>query len=152
MHSRIFAAYIGLALFGCQAASPLVSPVSVDNVTSGWLIGSVDEPAAGPVAGCYPREVWQLEQKGEQVTATLDRCVGPCEPSPESAQGTNRAGRLQLEGTYQLAGSNQPPERVVYDLTYNPQTRHLTGTRNGRPFWAAPFVRKSSEDCGPAIL
>jgi hypothetical protein len=55
--------------------------------------------------------------------------------------------------TQPTPGPSPTSEPVTYVLTYNPATRHLTGTRNGKPFWAVPLdVSGPPPSCGPMAV
>jgi hypothetical protein len=123
------------------------APTAAD-LTGRWLVGTAGEPPAGPVAQCQASTVWNLVQTGEAVKGDVDYCAGPCLADTEGTTGTNRAGRVVLSGTYRGGGS---PEPVAYDLTFDAASGHLRGTRNGAPFWAAPY-RQLTDGCGPVVL
>jgi hypothetical protein len=136
------------------SASPIATPsvaVSASDLSGSWVFGSTDEPPAGPVLGCYPFKLWNLQQTGTAVTGDVQACIGPCAAYTEGTRGTNAQGRLTLTGT-EKPSPDASPAPVTYDLTFQPGSGHLTGTRNGAPFWAAPFVQKPREGCGPAPL
>lgn len=104
--------------------------------------------------------VWQVTQAGDDVTiaSLYDEAYGPTGPRPNcpsrttTAKGTYRNGSLSLTGTYNADvkpcdgyGVQSPwpipastSEAVTWDLKLDPATGHLRGTRNGKPFWAAP--------------
>lgn len=132
------------------AATP-GTPVSAQNLTGTWLFGTQNEPSPGPVLGCYAFKLWKLEQTGSAVTGDVLACIGPCSAYTEGTQGVNTGGHLTLTGNERPSPSASPAP-VTYDLTFDARTGHLTGTRNGAPFWAAPFVQRPRSECGPAPL
>lgn len=135
--------------------SPTPSPapstsITADNLTGAWVFGSDNEPPAGPVVACYPFKIWNLAQTGEQLKGSVLACVGPCMAFTEEVQGTNHSGQVQLTGEAAESPSAAHTP-VTYDLHFDATSRHLVGTRNGQPFWAAPFTKQAS-GCGPAPL
>src|SRR5207248_3081838 len=82
-----------------------------------------------------------------------------CPIHEESGSGTNQDGQLTLEASEatgvtpcaeEPAGAAATPSptptpaptsvQVRYALRFDPATQHLTGTKNGQPFWAVPVV------------
>lgn len=125
------------------------SPVSIADLSGAWVFGDKGEPPAGPVIGCRPDQTLTIQQPGgTAVAASVSLCGGTCRTT-EKLSGQNRQGEVQLDGTYQ--GNLDPqPTTVRYRLTYRPETQHLVGTRDGQPFWAAPFLAESGPACPPS--
>ncbi|MBU6429601.1 MAG: hypothetical protein KGR26_11355, partial [Cyanobacteria bacterium REEB65] len=99
--------------------------------------------------GCYPFKIWNLTQNGDAVHGSVLACVGPCSAFTEETDGIDASGSLTLSGEAKdnpaASGS-----AVTYSLSFGTQSQHLVGTRNGQPFWAAPFIQKPASMCGPA--
>lgn len=132
-------------------SAPPSTSVTAEDLSGAWVFGEAAEPSAGPVVGCYPFKIWNLTQSGTRLTGSVNACIGPCAAFTEETQGTNQNGQVALSG--EQADSPQGARTpVTYQLTFDARTKHLTGTRNGKPFWAAPFIQKSPEACGPAPL
>jgi len=75
----------------------------------------------------------------------------PLRAMQEQVSGTAGGTSIRLAGSFR-ANPGADFEDVAYDLTFDSRTQHLTGTRNGQPFWAAPFIQKGpGEGCGPAM-
>ncbi|HEY9854896.1 MAG TPA: hypothetical protein V6D05_04100 [Stenomitos sp.] len=128
---------------------PSAPPITAENLTGQWVYGTTNEPSPGPVAGCYPWSLWILAQSGPTISGGMTTCVGPCGYAHEDFTGTNSVGTVSITAmVYQQPGV--PPSTASYSLVFDPRTQHLVGTRNGEPFWAAPFMQKN--DCGPAPL
>lgn len=118
---------------------------TAENLTGSWAFGSTGEPPAGPVFGeCPPGNGLRLEQAGEQVNGEEMVCGGPCYV-PTSLAGTFRDGALALVGTVP-APAEDAGRRITYALRFEARTGHLVGTRDGSPYWAAPFVRIDVEN------
>jgi hypothetical protein len=105
---------------------------------------------------------WDLQQVGDSITFTTlpDIMQGPTGPNPacpphgEKGGGKVTSGQLTLSATATVEaatcpspfyGSPSPTPAptsipVSYALTFEPTTQHLTGTRNGQPFWAVPLI------------
>jgi hypothetical protein len=127
---------------------PSSSPLpTVANLTGAWVFGETNEPAAGPVVSCNPFRLWNLVQVGSNVKASVEACLGPCGAYQEPSQGTNQSGNLHLVGSSSESPMSSPTP-VTYEVSYNVVTQHLVGVRNGKTFWAAPFIQQTS-GCGP---
>lgn len=123
-------------------ASPLRAPVSARDLSGNWVFGERREPPAGAVSTCDPTQSLTLTQSGEAtLSGDVTSCGGKC-VKLESFEGTNQDGLVQATGQYK-GNLSESPEPVAYLLRYDATTQHLTGTRNGRPFWAAPWVTPS---------
>lgn len=129
------------------SASP--RPVTAKDLSGRWVFGTQDEPSPGPVLGCYPSSLWVLTQNGETLTGGMTTCVGPCGYAYEDFTGSNHDGTVSIIATVHQQ-PDVPPSTASYSLTFDARTQHLVGTRNGAPFWAAPFAPRG--DCGPAPL
>lgn len=131
------------------APTPSPRPVTAQDLSGQWVYGTAQEPSPGPVLGCYPSSLWNLTQQGATLSGGMTTCVGPCGYAHEDFMGTNHDGTVSITAkVYQQP--DVPPATASYSLAFDPRTQHLVGTRNGEPFWAAPFVQKT--DCGPAPL
>lgn len=121
-------------------ASPTPAPspgtsVTAADVSGPWVFGTTNEPPAGAVpTRCigYAATTLNLTQTGTNLTGTVSQCMAVCRLT-ENLSGTNDHGHVHLTGTATADGT-----AVTYDLDFNPTTKHLVGTRNGQPFWAAP--------------
>ena len=160
-------------------ATGLTSLVSLSNLGGSWLynqptapgdtaVPNPSEAAAGALAFCAGRHLyawhWALTQFGDQVTGTVvyDSPGGVMQNFglTETVTGTLTGNSLILNGTYTPnvfppTTTAPTPTPVTYYLTYNAQTQHLVGSRNGKPYWSAPFVMPddpnapaSARDCG----
>ncbi len=119
-------------------------PTKAD-LTGNWAFGSTGEPPAGPVFGeCPPGNGLRLGQTGEQVNGEELVCGGPCYVPTELA-GTYRDGALALVGVAPPPAEDAG-RRITYALRFEARTGHLVGTRDGAPYWAAPFVRVDVEN------
>lgn len=123
---------------GAIGASPLRAPVSSRDLTGDWVFGERTEPGAGAIATCNPPQSLRLTQADEILTGQVSSCSSSCN-TIESFQGTNQEGVVQAAGQYK-GNLSRSPEPVTYILRYDAATQHLVGTRNGRKFWAAPWV------------
>lgn len=122
-------------------------PTSAD-LSGTWVFGTTGEPAAGPVFGaCGPGNGLRLTQAGDRVTGEETVCAGPCYV-PTELEGTFRDGQLSLTGTVPEPAEDAG-RRVSYALRYEPATGHMVGTRDGQPYWAAPYglVESPGEPC-----
>lgn len=129
-------------LCGLQAVRFTI-PTAAD-LSGAWAFGSTGEPPAGPFFGeCPPGNGLQLRQVGDQVSGQELVCGGPCFVPTELA-GTYRDGVLALTGVVP-APAEDAGRRFSYALRLEPRTGHLVGTRDGAPYWAAPFVRVDVE-------
>ena len=118
---------------------PFAVPTGAD-LSGQWTFGTSGEPPAGPVFGeCPPGSGLRLTQDGERVSGEELVCGGPCFV-PTALTGTYRAGALALTGTVPPPAEEAGRE-VAYALRFDAATGHLVGTRDGKPYWAAPFVR-----------
>jgi hypothetical protein len=140
------------------------------DLTGDWVFGvGTPEPSAGPVK--LPQRCWeggedvQLRQRGARVTGTrqvIPKASGvrPMYTLQESEElsGVFEGTGLTLQGKYarvltpEVPGtppSTQPEVHHTYRyrLRYDPATRHLVGTRDGKPFWAAPLIH-TKRSCG----
>ncbi len=145
-----------LPVMPTAAASPVVPaatspapPLSLANFvnTDGntWTFGQGLEPTAGPVTSCYPVDHFTLYGNGPTVTFGRPVNVLMMPPELRNAKspgslvtGTNVNGHLEVTGKWDDAAA-------TFSLDFNTKTQHLSGTRNGTPFWAAPFIQKA--DC-----
>lgn len=151
MRRRLLSLFLVLGLAACSEELPggtgpagagaVTSPIHVGDLTGSWVIGSSREPAPGPVATCEPTQTLRLYQEGETLHGDVTICSGDCR-TLEAFEGVNRDGSVQLDGRHQGNQMDQS-EEVAYRLTWNPETQHLVGTRNGEPFWAAPWVQRA---------
>lgn len=142
---------LGLALLSaCTVAAappPTASPtplpsskVGVADLSGDWLWGEdTPEPGAGPFVACAASRPLSLKQEGQVLTGHLDTCAGPCLMGPPLV-GKNEDGQVRLQG-----------EADDLQLTYQAATQHLVGTRNGKPFWAVPFIRSTQPDCANRV-
>jgi hypothetical protein len=126
------------------------SPVTAANVSGAWVFGDANEPPTGPVVTCNPFRLWNLTQDGTNVKGSVEACIGPCAAFTEEVTGTNVGGTLQLSGEAAESPSAQHTP-VRYTLRFDAASQHLVGTRNGQPFWAAPFIQQTTS-CGPRPL
>jgi hypothetical protein len=126
------------------------SPVTAESVSGSWVFGDANEPPAGPVVACNPFRLWNLTQDGTNVKGSVLACIGPCAAFTEEVTGTNVDGLLQLSGEAAESPSAQHVP-VRYTLRFDAASQHLVGTRNGQPFWAAPFIQQAT-GCGPRPL
>jgi hypothetical protein len=133
---------------GPRATTAPTTTVTAENLSGNWVFGSRNEPPAGPVATCVPGQVLAISDQSGDVSGGVSVCAGPCD-KVETIVGTNTKGRLIMQGEF---GGNlsEKPTDVGYDLTYNPATRHLVGTREGVAFWAAPLY--TPKDCENVAL
>jgi hypothetical protein len=120
-------------------ASPLRAPVSSRDLSGNWIFGERKEPGPGAVATCGPSQSLAIAQNDEALNGQVSTCAGGNCNTIETFEGTNQDGLVQGSGQYK-GNFSQSPEPVAYVLKYDANTQHLTGTRNGRPFWAAPWV------------
>jgi hypothetical protein len=126
------------------------SPIDVEDLSGEWAIGNRNEPPAGPVYACAQDTVLTLKQVDAGVDGVVSTCVGLCDQQ-EQLTGENRDGVVTLSGPYHSAlDPNQPPVTIAYQLKYDAKTQHLTGTRAGVSFWAAPLVRWAPAGCEPS--
>jgi hypothetical protein len=158
--AALVASILTALMAGCNAtitplpspsATPIPSsaPITAANLSGNWIFGSANEPARGPVSTCNPFQLWQLSQNNSTLSGNVESCLGPCAAFTEKVSGTNQNGQVQLSGEGKTS-FDASPTPVNYQLVFNAQTQHLTGTRNGQPFWAAPYVTPPS--CGPQPL
>ena len=118
---------------------------TAEDLTGAWAFGTSGEPPAGPIFGeCPPSNGLRLEEAQGQVTGEELVCGGPCYV-PTTLAGSRVGDRLTLVGTVpppaEAAG-----RQVTYDLRFDAGSGHLVGTRDGAPYWAAPYVRLAGED------
>jgi hypothetical protein len=109
------------------------------DLSGGWATGSANEPPAGPVVqhpSCaYNPAVWIVQQSGNTLKTwafpeSFNQGIKRAEPGPERvvpSPGT-------ISGAEVLIADAET--RLV--LRYDAASGHLRGTRNGKPFWAAP--------------
>jgi hypothetical protein len=121
---------------------PLPALSEVDPLSGWWSYGTGPEPPPGPRHDCSPGSYIDLYQKGQALTGTAYVCSGPC-GLVSSLRGTVVDARVHLEGHRPDA----TPAHLIYELSWNPGTQHLTGTRNGEPFWAVRYVKDESAHC-----
>ncbi|HEY9722084.1 MAG TPA: hypothetical protein V6D47_08720 [Oscillatoriaceae cyanobacterium] len=153
----IVAASAVASLAACAAGGlpgPVPTPepsvtVSAQDLSGQWVFGSANEPSPGPVVACNPFKIWNLTQTGSQLKGSVNACLGPCAAFTEETTGANDAGQVALSGESADTPTG-PRQPVTYQLHFDAATQHLIGTRNGQPFWAAPFVKQTSPTCGPA--
>jgi len=136
-----------------------------------WIFGAgTPEPKPGVVKrsrGCWEGGVeTTLEQKGARVTGTIRWYPAAQGAEPpfsiqegEVLEGSRTGNQVNLTGTYDRRAVSQmledksglpAPVHAIhkYLLVYNPETGHLVGTKDGKPFWAAP-VEWILKPCGP---
>ena len=124
------------------------SPVSMADLSGRWFGSSVEE-APGPLSICNlsPKYLLELNQDGQVLKGKLvltgfeGRGVFR---NPEALQGTVDDGLIKLTG---VEDAPEGPITREYELTYHTQTQHLSGLRDGRPFWLVPVVTPST--CPP---
>jgi hypothetical protein len=138
---------------------------TADHLAGDWAISVADEkePGAGAIrreGPCYGTDTqWTLTQEGTTVTAALrpGYFQGGAQRAIEIvnfdiAKGLLKDGTLHLEGTsgQKTVYSGGKSDPVVYQLTFDPKTGHLVGTRNGKSFWAVPIIHvPRTKACGP---
>ncbi|WP_437516851.1 hypothetical protein [Sorangium sp. So ce1099] len=135
---------LAAATGGCGHRPSSSSAAEADALTGLWSYREGPEPPPGPIDHCSVGNHLKLRQTGEALTGEEAICAGPCYPG-FTLQGTIKGRRVHLEGT--TAPVDQSSEKTVhrvYELSWNPDTQHLTGTRDGRPFWAARFMPDES--------
>lgn len=121
-----------------------------NDLTGIWVLGIGDEPPAGPVIACSAPTQWTVSQTGNDLYAVTNGHNPPEHPTHpnvdyvEIVQGKVKNGAFQLEGevTYYGPDGRQVGdiEKVKYEVSYNANTGHITGLRNGQKGWAAPFL------------
>lgn len=145
---------IGALLVGCVMASPTTRPTPSASATAStpaapspsvaaspplasalplaWVLGTegVPEPSPGLGAvGCF--QPVSVVQQGDRLKLSWDSvCLGS-----EEVSGPWQANQAHLEGV-RFRGRLSLVSR--WDLTYHPETGHLTGTHNGEPVWLVP--------------
>lgn len=145
----------GVATPAPGAVSASVPPVSVSNLSGAWVFGDGKPPAPGPVVTCQPAQTLTLYQQGGSLHGDVQTCSRPCDTPQdcveacktfEAFEGVNSEGVVTLKGKF---SGNQldRSEDVEYTLKFDPETRHLVGTRNGRAFWAAPWGKPAGRRC-----
>lgn len=179
---RLFAVFILFALYSClneactnplssdrmpvtSSCSPTTSPlplpsanVSTDNLTGDWFSSNHDWPS-GPIGSCQANVAYNLRmtQSGTKLTGTVSLVGYPQGGGlyvfPETLSGTDNNGLIKLSGEERHADGKTVA--TTYQLRYNKQTQHLSGTRNGQPFWLIPIVAQSCPlprpECGEPI-
>lgn len=142
----------GSAPLPAGASAP---PVSAEDLSGAWVFGDGSPPAPGPVETCLPLQTLTLYEQGDAIHGDVQTCSRRCEPPDdctgacktlEAFEGVNRAGEVTLSGKFQGNQGDQG-EPVTYALRFDPETRHLVGTRNGRAFWAAPWAKPPARRC-----
>lgn len=128
--------------------------------TGNWVPADGNDAApAGPVPACMTH--WHLGQEGTQFVLDADRNPDggpmPTYLQFESATGTLQNGTLTLTGSIAFSPTGSmigmpAPQPVTYVLTLDPAKGHIVGTRNGQPFWAAPFKASTDAACGQLPL
>jgi hypothetical protein len=124
-----------------------LSPPAVD-LSGSWATGSGSAPPAGPVVehpSCaYNPATWIIQQTGNTLKAwsfpeSFNQGVARAGPGPEkvaAAPGTISGTDVRIDdGTVRLL------------LSYDPESGHLLGTRDGAPFWAARQTIVRTEAC-----
>lgn len=133
-----------------------VAPVSASDLSGAWVFGDGQEPAPGPVVTCAPTQTLTLYHTGGTLHGDVQTCSRPCDTPEdcreacktlEAFEGTGRDGAVSLAGKYH-GNQLDRSEPVTYALTFDPATRHLVGTRNGRAYWAAPWGKPTARRCG----
>jgi hypothetical protein len=125
------------------------SPISAANLSGAWVFGESNEPPAGPVYACTAGQLLSINDQGGALSGGVSICGGPC-MLRETFTGRNTKGVATFDGEFQ--GNLAPvAETVSYTLTFDPKTQHLVGTRSGRPFWAAPLVQPSKQECADVV-
>lgn len=132
------------------ALKPLTTSISAENLSGTWIFADTVEPPAGPVVGCVAANSMTLTQAGTTISGKVSFCNGPCRPGGEDFKGTVDGLSVTMNGTSDPGIPEAGVGVVTYTLKFDPTTQHLVGTKNGQPFWAAPFVAKP--DCGPVAL
>lgn len=107
-----------------------------------WVFGDKNEPPPGPVVTCAPNQVLEIVQEGPALGAGVTVCPGLCR-QVEKLTGEVKEGHVTLSGTYQ-GNLDLIPRNLAYDMNFNAQTEHLTGTREGTKFWAAPIAEPAA--------
>lgn len=131
------------------------APPAPTTWTGNWVTGDGDDTQpAGPMLSCMSH--WHLSQDGDQFVLDGDHNPDGGEMPNylqfESATGSLKDGELTLTGEidYSPTGPNlglPKPQPLTYVLKLDPAKGHITGTRNGKPFWAAPFKASQSAAC-----
>jgi hypothetical protein len=137
---------------GAASVAPGPAPsvaIAADRLEGTWVFGDKNEPGPGAVLGCQPNQSLILQRTASGYHGSVTTCAGPC-LLLEQVDGALAAGQLSLKGTFK--GNLDPVARdVAYLLRFDAATQHLVGTRNGQPFWAAPFVSGPAEQCQQRI-
>jgi hypothetical protein len=112
------------------------SKVTAADLSGDWSWGEgTPEPSPGPLVACLTGSPMTLVQQGTALTGHIDTCGGPCLQGP-ALSGSNAGGKVDL------AASGE-----AVSLTFDAKSQHLVGTRNGKAFWAVPFVRSTASNC-----
>jgi hypothetical protein len=131
-------------------APAAVLPPATD-LTGTWATGSDGEPSSETItlrpACTYHPPVWIVEQKGNALVSwafpeSYDQGVARKEPGPPKLTGS----RGQISGVDVIIDEGEHH----YMLRYDVKSKHLRGTVNGTPFWAARQVVVRPELC-PAV-
>jgi hypothetical protein len=114
--------------------------VTAADLSGTWSWGQeVPEPSPGPKVACVVGNPLVLSQQGKALTGHADVCGGPC------MQGAPLTGTV----TENMVVLSSDAEK--FQLTFDPKTQHLVGTRNGKPFWAVPFKPSGAPECANIV-
>jgi hypothetical protein len=125
------------------------SAFPLDDLSGPWTFGSSAEPTISTVTvSCigYAATTLDLQQTGNTVTGTVTACMGACRLT-ERLTGTRSQFHLDLTGT--ASSGSATDGNVTYSLDLSPQTGHLSGTRNGQPYWAVRAVPPAGKENCP---
>ena len=153
------------------AAGALATPPQ--SLSGSWLFGA-DRPEPKAAIVLVPPRCWsadvavRLVDTDGKLSGTISwiaatQGVPPSRQHDESERlsGTRVGDRVRMTGAHRvvetafanayLALPAGPPTttvtRVRYDLRFDRKTGHLVGTRDGQPFWLAPFKVRPAR-CG----
>lgn len=125
---------------------PLLPPET--DLTGMWAADSTFEPAIEKITlhpGCtYNPAVWIIRQTGNMLEAwafaeSYNQGIAAKGPGP----GRIAASPGQISGLDVTIDDGQHR----YVMRYDAESKHLRGTRDGRPFWAARQVVVRTEAC-----
>lgn len=141
-----------------------------EDLAGPWLFGAYGpEPKEAVVR--VPQRCWAggvdftLSEVGKKVTGTarwIEAVGGAWRPMREETEvltGAREGNHVVLLGQHTVVIHPDPVHRVPgtpgggtttvrYDLRFDPRTRHLVGTRDGKPIWLVRFTTYHA-DCGP---
>jgi hypothetical protein len=128
--------------------APAVLLPPATDLTGNWATGTRWEPAIATITlqpGCaYNPPVWILKQTGNALEAwdfpeSYNQGIAAKGPGPERISGL--PGKISgLDVTIDDGQSR-------YVLRYDEESKHLRGTRDGHPFWAARQAVVRTEAC-----